>query len=233
MYKFFFIFAILAQSLVAKEESQILKVTGSGQVFIQASLADIRIGIEVEGKNSAAVQNDLASKLNRLTNGLKKEKLDKLETTSLSVFPLYTERQPTEIRGYRGNGEVLMTVPILRAGEMISLAKDLGATKINSMELRGSEDEVGTGRKAALQKALENAMQSAKVALNTLHLELKEIFRINLNPEPPQPKPWRAQSFAAKSIEASANPEIMGEQMIQAEVVLELSFREKDVHDVH
>lgn len=226
MYKFFFIFMVLAQILMAeKEESQILKVTGIGQVFIKATLADIRIGIEVEGKNSASVQNDIAIRLNRLTAGLKKENPDKLETTSLSVFPLYTDQHPSEIRGYRGNGEILMTVPIVRAGEMIGLATDLGATKINSIDLKGSEEEVAAGRKAALQKALANGMDSAKVALNALHLELKEIRNVNLNPEQPQPRPFRAMAFMAKA--ESAGPEIMGEQMIQVEAALELSFREK------
>jgi uncharacterized protein len=228
MYKFFFIFVVLAQNLAAAaaEESQVLKVTGTGQVFIKATLADIRLGIEVEGKNSASIQNDLAIRLNRLTSGLKKEKLDKLETTTLSVFPLYTDQHPSEIKGYRGNGEVLMTMPILRAGELISLATDLGATKINSIELRGSEEEVADGRKLALQKAIQNGMEAAKVAFSTLHLELKEIRSVNLNPELPQPKPFRAMAFAAKSNEA-ASPEIMGEQMIQVEAALELCFREK------
>lgn len=226
MYKFFFILVVLAQNLIAVEEAQLLKVTGTGQVFIKATLADIHLGIEVEGKNSAAVQNDLSIRMNRITSGLKKENPDKLETTSLSVFPLYTDQHPSEIRGYRGNGEILMTVPILRAGEMIGLATDLGVNKINSIDLRGSEEEVAAGRKLALQKALENGMDSAKVALSALHLELKEIRRVNLNPEPPQPKPFRAMAFAAKSME-STGPEIMGEQMIHVEAALELSFREK------
>lgn len=207
------------------EESQILKVTGTGQVHIKATLADIRVGIEVEGKNSATVQNDISSRLNQLTSGLKKGNPEKLETTSLSVFPLYTDQHPSEIRGYRGNGEVLMTVPILRAGEMIALATELGANKINSIDLRGSEEEVEAGRKAALQKALANGMEAAKTALTTLNLELKEIRRVSLNPEPPQPKPFRAMAFAAKS--EGIGPEIMGEQMIQVEAALELSFREK------
>lgn len=120
-----------------------------------------------------------------------------------------------------------MTVPTLLAGEMISLATDLGANKINSIELRGSEEEVAAGRKLALQKALQNGMDAAKVALSTLHLELKEIRKVNLNPEAPQPKPFRAMAFAEKS-NAAAAPEIMGEQTIQVEAALELSFREKD-----
>lgn len=226
MYKFLFIFMVFVQSFIVAEESQILKVTGSSEVFIQATLADVRLGIEVEGKNSALVQNDLASRLNRLTSGLRQEKLDKLETTSLSVFPLYTDQHPSEIRGYRGNGEVLITVPVSRAGAMISLATGFGATKIHSIELRGSVEEVATGRKLALQKALEDAMDAAKVALNTLNLELKEIRLVNLSPEPPQPKPFRAMAFAAKMHDA-ASPELMGEQMIRVEVALEVSFREK------
>lgn len=225
MYKYFLFFACFVSPLVA-EDSQILNVTGTGEVFIQATLADIRIGVEVEGKNSASVQNDLASRLNRLTTGLKKENLQKLETTSLSVFPLYTDGHPSEIRGYRGNGEVLMTVPVLRAGDLMALVTDLGATKINSIELRGSEEEVAEGRKAALHKALQNGMDTAKFALNALNLELKEIRRVNLNPQTSYPKPFRAMAYAAKNLE-TAGPDIMGEQAIQVEVSLELSFREK------
>lgn len=215
----------LTLSHLVAEESHLLKVNGTGIVFIKATLADVRLGVEVEGKNSANVQSDLAGKLNRLTSGLKKGNLEKLETTSLSVFPLYTDQHPSEIKGYRGNGEILVTVPIEKAGEIISLAMDLGASKINSIDLKGTEKEIATGQKVALQKAIANGMDAAKTALAALNLELKEVYNVNLNPEHSYPKPFRAMAFEAKSSGISS-PELMGEQTLQAEVSLEISFRE-------
>src|SRR5947207_2821687 len=85
------------------EPQSILRVNGTGKVSIKATIADIRLGVELEGKKSQDVQNQLSENLNQLTSRLKKASLIKLETSSFTVYPEYNDQTPRAIKGYRGD----------------------------------------------------------------------------------------------------------------------------------
>ena len=205
-----------------------LHVNGTGKVWIKATLADIRLGIEVEGKNSSQVQNDLARAMNSATAALKKVSPLKLETSSFNTFPEYSDQSPHQIKGYRGNGEITITVPSEKAGEIIGLAMDSGITKVNEIELKAAKEEIAEANKTAIKEACARALESANVAFEALGLAMDEITDVNLNPQEPSFRPFRA-AVAFNSMEkGSVGPQVEGEQVVQSDVALQIRFKVKD-----
>lgn len=205
-----------------------LHVNGTGKVWIKATLADVRLGIEVEGKTSTQVQNDLARAMNSATAALKKMAPPRLETSSFNTFPEYSDQTPHQIKGYRGNGEIVITVPSEKAGEIIGLAMDSGITKVNGIELKASPDEIAEANKKAIKEACANALESANVALDALGLTLDEITDVNLNPQEPVFRPFRAAVAFNAMEKGSTGPQVEGEQVVQSDVALQIRFKSKN-----
>lgn len=226
MKKILLISCLFASLLAAEEKSSLLHVNGVGKVFIKATLADVRLGVEVEGKSSADVQNSLSQRINQLMEALKNASPIKLETTSFTVYPEYNDQAPRQIKGYRGNGEVVITIKSEESGRFIGLAMDSGATKVEGIELKASPEEIAIANRNAIKEACAHAELSAKTALEALGLEWDEIVDVNLNPLEPIPRPLgRAVSFAMEKM--SQGPNLEGEQTVQADVALQIRFKTK------
>lgn len=227
MKRIIFLSLMLMGSLGAedREQQSILHVNGTGKVLIKATLADIRLGVEVEGKKSIEVQNTLSENLNKLTAALKKASLLKLETSSFTVHPEYSDQAPRTIKGYRGDGEISITVPSERASEIVGLAMDAGATKVNGIDLKASPEAVVEANNAAIKEAALQALASAEAAFDALGLEKDEIVDVNLNPREPSLYPLRA-SMAFNAMEkGSVGPQVEGEQVVQSDVSLQIRFK--------
>lgn len=205
-----------------------LHVNGMGKVWIKATLADVRLGIEVEGKNSSQVQNDLARAMNNATAALKKVSPLKLETSSFNTFPEYSDQSPHQIKGYRGNGEIVITVPSERSAEIIGLAMDSGITKVNGIELKAAPEEIREANKSAIKEACARALESANVAFEALGLVMDEITDVNLNPQEPSFRPFRAAVAFNAMEKGSVGPQVEGEQVVQSDVALQIRFKVKD-----
>lgn len=225
MKKVLFLSCLFISAFAADESPPLLHVNGVGKVFIKATLADVRLGVEVEGKTSADVQNALSKRLNQLIEALKKASPQRLETSSFTVYPEYTDQAPRQIKSYRGVGEVAITIPSEDAGRFIGLAMDSGATKVEGIELKASPDEIKEANKTAIKEASANAKLSAETLLEALGLEWDEIVDVQLNPVEPSPRPFRNVSFYAA--EKSQGPNLEGEQTVQADVALQIRFKNR------
>lgn len=212
-------------SLWSEEKDHILQVTGSGMVSIKATIADVRLSIEIEGKNSQSLQSDLAKRTNQLLDALQHENIDHLESTSFSVFPEYSNTSPPEIRGYRGKAEVKVSSKIEEMGSIIAHAMDAGASGIHSIDLRASPSEIETARNEALSKACAQCLSSSKAVLDALGLEQKGIVSVVVQPSGFYPTPFKT-NVAAMAFK-SAEVQLEGEQEIHAEVLLNIRFSER------
>lgn len=209
--------------LFAEEERRLLSTTGSGKVVLEATIAEVRIGVEVEGKSAEAAQNDLGGRMNGLYKLMKNKELSNLNTTLFTVYPEYSNQNPPEIRGYRGKGELVVSVKREQAGEIIADAMQNGANRVNGIDLKADEKDLLQGRQEAIQRACEQALQNAQAAFGSLGLELDQIQSIEVSLNPPPPTPWRggAVAFAAKN----APLDIEGNQDVEAQVNLKAEFR--------
>lgn len=160
-----------------------LSVTGSGQTIIQATLSDVRIGLEVEGTTVKEVNDRLSARLGPVLSALKKLEPLKLETGAMNINPEYSKDDPPQIAGYRGNIEILFTKEALKAGELIEAALHAGANKLNGVSLKPTEEALRNARIASLQKACQNALDEADIVLKALNLTGKGIKEVDIQPE--------------------------------------------------
>lgn len=226
MKKFLLSFSLFMGVLVAEENPPLLHVNGVGKVFIKATLAEVRLAIEIEAKSSTEVQNSLSARMNPLVEALKKANPVKLTTTSFSIYPEYTAQSPPQIKSYRGNGEVVVTVKIEDSGQFIGIAMDSGATKVNGIELKAAPEEIAEANQEAIKEACANAVISAKTAFEALGLVWDEIVNVNLNPLDQVSRPFR-NTFSLYSMEkTSQGPHLEGEESVQVEVALQIRFKE-------
>lgn len=221
-------FLLATIPFISVDESRFLTITGNGKTFVKATLADIRVGVEIEGKTAPAVQNELAEKMNKLLEALKKESPDKVDTSSFSVSPEYTNSSPPEIKSYRGRGEITVTTGVEQAGKVIATALDAGANHINGVDLKASEKQIEEAHQVALKKACEQAMNRSKIVLEALGLEFKEIETVDVQPGNRGVYPIRnAYTPLAFTAKASVEPTLEGEQEVQADINFKLRFKEK------
>lgn len=209
--------------LAGEDQRSILSVSGLATTSLETTIAEIRLGVEVEGKRADAVEGELSTKMNTLLTALKEKKVQKIERSSFSIQPEYSNQNPPEIKGYRGRGEIAITVERERAGEFISQALSSGANKVNQIELKAGEESLQKGRQEAIALACNRAMESAKSAFKALSLEIDEVVSVELNAQPTPPTPWRGQAvaFAAKN----APVELEGAQEVDAQVQLKITFK--------
>lgn len=224
MKKILLFISFICLPLIAENESR-LHTRGTGKVFIKTERADIRLGIELEGKTSNGVQDELAKNYNKLVEALKKASPLKLETSSYTVYPEYTDHAPRQIKSYRGVGEITVTIPSEQSGSLIALAMESGATKVNGIELKASKEALAEANKRAIQEACDNAMLSAKVILESLQLEMDAIVDVSLNPLEISPRPFRSAAMFNAMAKESSGPNLEGEEAVQAEISLELRFK--------
>jgi uncharacterized protein YggE len=231
MTKFFLVLLLSAMPLMAKEESKdhLLDVSGKGEVRIQASVADVRLGVEVEAKRSQDAQNLLSERVNKLLSALKRETVERLDTASFSVNPEYSNANPPEIKGYRGRAEISLRTGLDNAGTVIAHAMDAGATQVNGIDLKASDEAIAEARQEALRKACQSAMTAAQTVMNALSLEQRAITSVTIQPGERPPVVFRSKMATfANAMDNSTGPNLEGEQTVEAQVALQIEFREKN-----
>lgn len=203
-----------------------LTVTGKGVESIPTTLAQVRLGVEVQGKTAQQVQQEAAKRLSAVVGLLKSRDVEKLETTGIYLNPLYNyANNEQRLTGYSATNTVSFRVPTSQAGSIIDAAVKTGATRIEGVSFTATEEAIAQARQQALQAATKDAQQQASAVFSSLNLNQKEIVSIQVNsansPQPPMPLMAREAVFAEK---AAATPIVGGEQQIEASVTLQIGY---------
>lgn len=81
-----------------------LSVSGKGDVTIPTTMSQVRLGVEIQGKTAQQVQQQVAQRSQAVVKLLKSRKVEKLETTGISLNPNYTYKDGKQsISGYIGS----------------------------------------------------------------------------------------------------------------------------------
>ena len=209
---------------IASVDERVLTVTGRGSTLVETAIATIRLGVDVSGDSAEKVQVDVAERSNRLIEALKKQEVDRLQTTGISLFPDYegSYRDNKRPRSIRGRNTVQFEVPIERAGEVLDRAVASGAGQIQSVTFRPNKDVLEGGRKAALELAVADARSQADVVLGTLNFQVQSIRNIQIGGSTaPAPVAFEGSALARSS---APTPVIGGEQTLSAQVTLAISY---------
>ncbi|MEO1446858.1 MAG: SIMPL domain-containing protein [Cyanobacteria bacterium J06635_11] len=205
--------------------SRVLTVTGQGSESIPATLAQVQLGVEAQGENAEAVQQDIAQRSSAVIELLRSQNVDKLQTTGIRLNPQYNyDDDRPRIVGYTGSNTVSFQMPTDQVGTLLDDAIAAGANQINNVSFVAADEALDAARDIALQEATADAQAQANVVLSSLNLSSQEIVGIQVNnATPPPPIPYAAQARLESAADVST-PVEGGEQTIDARVTLQIRY---------
>jgi hypothetical protein len=202
-----------------------LTVTGRGLESIPTTLAQVRLGVEVQGKTAQQVQQEAARRSSAVVDLLKSRHVEKLETTGVYLNPLYSyANNEQRLTGYSATNTVSFRLPTAQAGSIIDAAVKAGATRIEGVSFTATDEAIAKARQQALQAATKDAQQQANAVFSSLNLSQKEVVSIQINsanpPQPPIPLMAREAAF----VEKATTPVVGKEQQVEASVTLQIGY---------
>lgn len=211
---------------IAQElEMSVLTVTGEGREQVATTIAQVSLGVEVEAETAEAAQQAAAQRSAAVVQLLRDRAVEELQTTGIQLNPQYRnfEDQRT-LTSYIATNTVSFEVPIEAAGSLLDEAVTAGATRIQGVNFRASDEALIEARAVALRRAVEDAQAQSATVLEALNLSPGAIVSIQVNgasPPMPVPQPRLAQSADAA---LASTPVVGGEQTVTALVTLQIRY---------
>lgn len=218
-------FALPAFAQEKDRLSRTLSVSGRGVETIPTTLAQVSLGVEIQGKTAQEVQQEAAQRSSAVVAFLKSKNVEKLQTTGIRLNPVYSYTNNVQrITGYAATNTVSFSIPVEQAGTLLDDAVKAGATQINGITFVAKDEAIAAAQKQALREATQDARQQADAVFSALGFKSKEIVSIQVNnASAPPPPPMFLRAEAAKSADAST-PIVGGEQQVEASVTLQISY---------
>ncbi len=218
----------IATRAVAQEKMlRTLTVSGRGVENIPTTLTQVRLGVEVQGKVAADVQQEAARRSSAVVELLKSRNVEKLETTGISLNPIYSyENNVQRLTGYSATNIVSFRIDTQKAGTLLDEAVKAGATRIDGISFVADDSAIASAQKQALREATQDAQAQADAVLSSLNLTRREIVNIQVNGAvvpPPRPIPIADMAMRSESL-AKTTPVIGSEQEVEASVTLQISY---------
>lgn len=221
-----------ANPVLAQERGQTqmplrtLTVSGQGVETIPTTLANVRLGVEVQGKTAKEVQQEAARRSSAVVALLRSRNVEKLQTTGISLNPVYSYTNNVQrLTGYSASNIVSFRLNSEQTGTLLDEAVVAGATRIDGISFVASDTAIAAAQQQALREATQDAQQQADTVLAALNLTRREVVSIQVNDaSPPQPPMLRYEARAASSDRAVSTPVVGGEQEIEASVTLQISY---------
>lgn len=223
-----FMWAIFMLPASAQEKEKLwrtLTVSGRGVETISATLSQVSLGVEIQGKTAEDVQKEAARKSSAVVALLKNRNVEKLTTTGVRLNPVYSYNNNVQrITGYAASNTVSFRIPTDKTGTLLDDAVKSGATQINGVSFIASDEAIASAQKQALKKATQDAKEQAEAVLSSLGLQQKEIVSIQVNGATPPPPPMLYRAEAKLTSADASTPIVAGEQEVQASVTLQISY---------
>jgi uncharacterized protein len=218
-------FTGLDPAVAQEQRLRTLTVTGRGVEAIPTTQTLVRLGVEVQGKTAAEVQQEAARRSSAVVELLRSRQVEKLETSGISLNPTYSyETKPSpQITGYVATNTVIFRINTASAGTLLDDAVKVGATRIDGVSFVAAESTIESARKQALRKATQDAQSQADAVLNSLNLKRGEILSIQVNGASAPPPVYR-QFAGARAAADPTTPVVGGEQQIEASVTLQIGY---------
>lgn len=220
---------ILINPVMAEPELlRTLTVTGNGMEKIATTLAEVRLGVEIQGKTATEVQQEIAKRTSAVVDLLRSKDVDQLQTTGVRLNPNYERSNQGNgariLVGYIGTNTVSFQIPIEQVGALLDETVAAGASRVDGVSFTATPEAIFTAKKAALRQASSNAQDQADVVLDALDLNSKEIVNIEVDQaQVRQPRSIAAREFSAAQSESSTIV-VGGEQTVGASVTLQISY---------
>lgn len=217
-------FAGLDPAQAQEQRLRTLTVTGRGIEAIPTTQTQVRLGVEVQGKTAAEVQQEAARRSSAVVELLRSRQVEKLETSGISLNPTYNDNNQRQITGYRATNTVTFRINTQSAGTLLDDAVKVGATRIDGVSFVATESAIEQAQKQALKKATQDAQSQADAVLSALNFKRGEILSIQVNGASAPPPVYRQIEARSANASFATTPVVGGEQEIQASVTLQISY---------
>ena len=211
----------------AAQEQRIrtLSVTGRGVEAIPTTQTQVALGVEVQGKTAAEVQQEAARRSSAVVALLRSRQVQKLETTGITLSPSYTyENNQQRLTGYMATNTVSFRLNTQSAGTLLDDAVQAGATRIQGVSFVATESAIEQAQKQALKKATQDAQAHADAVFSALNLKRGEILNIQVNGASAPPPMYRQLAASRAAAADITTPVVGGEQQIEASVTLQFGY---------
>ena len=219
-------FVGLDAAVAQEQRIRTLSVTGRGVEAIPTTQTQVALGVEVQGKTAAEVQQEAARRSSAVVALLRSRQVQKLETTGITLSPSYTyENNQQRLIGYIATNTVSFRLNTQSAGTLLDDAVQAGATRIQGVSFVAADSAIEQAQKQALKKATQDAQAQADAVFSALNLKRGEILNIQVNGASAPPPPMYRQAGTVRLGNADATtPVVGGEQQIEASVTLHFGY---------
>ncbi|MBD0394683.1 MAG: SIMPL domain-containing protein, partial [Microcoleus sp. C1-bin4] len=203
-------FVGLDAAVAQEQRIRTLSVTGRGVEAIPTTQTQVALGVEVQGKTAAEVQQEAARRSSAVVALLRSRQVQKLETTGITLSPTYTyENNQQRLMGYIATNTVSFRLNTQSAGTLLDDAVQAGATRIQGVSFVAADSAIEQAQKQALKKATQDAQAQADAVFSALNLKRGEILKIQVNGASAPPPMYR-QVAAARLANADATTPVVG-----------------------
>jgi uncharacterized protein YggE len=219
--------SFLGLDAAAAQEQRIrtLSVTGRGVEAIPTTETQVALGVEVQGKTAAEVQQEAARRSSAVVALLRSRQVQKLETTGITLSPSYTyENNEQRLMGYIATNTVSFRLNTQSAGTLLDDAVQAGATRIQGVSFVAADSAIEQAQKQALKKATQDAQAQADAVFSALNLKRGEILNIQVNGASAPPPMYRQLAVRRAAAADATTPVVGGEQQIEASVTLQFGY---------
>ena len=218
-------FVGLDAAVAQEQRIRTLSVTGRGVEAIPTTQTQVALGVEVQGKTAAEVQQEAAIRSSAVVELLRSRQVQKLETTGITLSPSYTyENNQQRLIGYIATNTVSFRLNTQSAGTLLDDAVQAGATRIQGVSFVAAPSAIEQAQKQALKKATQDAQAQADAVFSALNLQRGEILNIQVNAASARPPMYRQLAVARAAAADATTPVVGGEQEIEASVTLQFGY---------
>lgn len=226
-----FVFAAGSQDLVSSMENEntgVLKVNGSAQIYADPDHASIILGVETYDESAQVAARENAALVDQVITALKDLGLEEDQVTT-GAYRVYGERQyPEQPRDreqeftlvYRVNNELHIELYDLEiTGSVIDTAIEAGANQVQSVNFEIRDPE--TLKLQALEKAISQARSKAAVMARSADVQLAGIKTIAEDQVYYSPFISTVTREMEADLAYAETPMMPGEISVEARVLLE------------
>lgn len=144
-------------------------VSATGTATADPDLAVVHLGVESTADDAATARDRVASNVSAVRSALADAGVDEaaVTTTSFGITPVYERSEGEDngddrtIVGYRASHALAVEVAPDRAGDVVDVAVEAGATRVDGVRFTLSDDRRAELRATALDRALSAARTDA------------------------------------------------------------------------